>query len=206
MKGFAQSRVTLGMNGTLYMSDETKEKVVIGLGGLIGSGKTTIARVLTQRLLLHGKTSTVMSFATPLKEMMKTMLVEAGVHPHIANSWVNDRIQRDVKRDLLGGNTMRWALQTLGTEWGRDLLHKELWAWIAEGRARRAPYDVVIFDDVRFASEAKQMDHTFRLIRSEIEDAYDHPSEGMDYYATDIPNDGAVEDVADLILKYADLI
>ena len=162
--------------------------------------------MLTQRLLLHGKTSTVMSFATPLKEMMKTMLVEAGVHPHIANSWVNDRIQRDVKRDLLGGKTMRYALQTLGTEWGRDLLHEELWSWIGWERASKAPYDVVIFDDVRFSSEACRMDHTFRLIRSVVEEAGDHTSERMDYYATDIPNDGAVEDVADLILKYADLI
>ena len=53
--------------------------------------------------------------------------------------------------ELLGGATPRHAMQTLGTEWGRQLLHPDLWIILWRSRARSTP--LVVVDDVRFPNE-----------------------------------------------------
>lgn len=58
---------------------------------------------------------------------------------------------------LLGGKTPRYAMQTLGTEWGRNLIHPDLWVFIwtryRRSEMRAFPRDRVVADDVRFPNE-----------------------------------------------------
>jgi hypothetical protein len=70
---------------------------------------------------------------------------------------VPDLNDKNATPDVLGGCTVRHALQTLGTNWGRDMIHKDTWTNAAMNEAR----DVmirgygVVFDDVRFDNEAE---------------------------------------------------
>jgi hypothetical protein len=117
--------------------------MIIGLTGYAGSGKSTAAKILVER---HG--FTLVKFAGPLKQMMRCL-------------GLGDReIEGDLKEtphDVLCGKTPRYAMQTIGTEWGRDLIGTELWvnvAMEAAWRVRGAGAEVVI-DDCRFLNEAK---------------------------------------------------
>tara|TARA_B100000780_G_scaffold75850_1_gene51089 strand:+ start:6398 stop:6817 length:420 start_codon:yes stop_codon:yes gene_type:complete len=60
--------------------------------------------------------------------------------------------------DILDGRTPRWAMQTLGTEWGRDLISKNLWGTVWEHAAKRLlPTHPVVTDDCRFQNEAERV-------------------------------------------------
>lgn len=114
-------------------------RLIIGLSGRIGCGKSTIAEHLE---LAHGYHRHRM--AGPLKAMMRCLGLDDR---HIEGSL------KEQPCDVLGGATPRYAMQTIGTEWGRDLIHKDLWAnaWAA---TLPAAGDVVC-EDVRFQNEAE---------------------------------------------------
>jgi hypothetical protein len=56
-------------------------------------------------------------FAGPLKAMMAAL--------GCTNAEI-DGDRKEVPCDLLGGKSPRWAMQTLGTEWGRKLIGDDL--------------------------------------------------------------------------------
>lgn len=126
---------------------------IIGLSGLAGSGKTTLARYLAD---VHGYE--IVPFAGPLKAMARAFGLTA----------------REMAGDLkeapcaaLCGKTPRQFMQWLGTEFGRDMIGPDVWveSWkrrvdevardtIAEyGDIGRRP--LVVADDVRFPNEAE---------------------------------------------------
>jgi hypothetical protein len=115
---------------------------LIGFCGRAGAGKTFAATHLVSNC---GYTR--VRYAEPLKAMMRALgLTEAET----------DGGAKERPCALLGGQTPRRAMQTLGTEWGRDLIAPDLWvrAW---GRCADRILDgggAVVVDDVRFADEA----------------------------------------------------
>lgn len=116
---------------------------VIAIMGRAGSGKTTIAKHLE---LNHGYVRA--SFA----EILKDMLQKLGLS--------REEIYGLLKEEpcsLLLGHTPRHAMQTLGTEWGRDLIHQDLWANAWKVRAARllALGHKVVCDDCRYENETK---------------------------------------------------
>lgn len=118
--------------------------LVIGLAGRVGSGKTTAARHLVEA---HGYRRT--RFAEPLKAMLRAMgLTEEHV----------DGALKEVPCALLGGHTPRYAMQTLGTEWGRQMLSPTIWteAWgaLLDREGLGLPGFPVVADDCRFQTEA----------------------------------------------------
>jgi len=122
---------------------------LIALTGPKGSGKTTLARNLCRS---HGYE--IWSFAAPIKVMLKTLLQYRGV----SNRHIERMLKKDLKETpdyLFGGNSPRHAMQTLGTEWGRELLHPNYWVdtWIDAITIRKI--ERVVVDDLRFPNEAE---------------------------------------------------
>lgn len=116
---------------------------VIAIMGRAGSGKTTIAKHLE---LNHGYVRA--SFA----EILKDMLQKLGLS--------REEIYGSLKEEpcsLLLGKTPRQAMQTLGTEWGRDLIHQDLWAnaWKVRTAGLLALGHKVVCDDCRYENEVK---------------------------------------------------
>jgi energy-coupling factor transporter ATP-binding protein EcfA2 len=109
-------------------------KYVIGLTGYAGCGKTTIAKMLTS--LLAKEDAVLLSFAAPIKAMLYAGL---GMQ------------DKDLSAELIYGKTYRELAQTLGTEWGRDMVRKDIWL---QALAMKAEDKFVIIDDVRFEQEA----------------------------------------------------
>ncbi|MFT0892971.1 deoxynucleotide monophosphate kinase [Pseudochelatococcus sp. G4_1912] len=164
--------------------------MIIGLTGLAGSGKTTAANYLVEH---YGFTRHRM--AGPIKAMLHCL----GL-----NERHTDGDLKEVPCDLLGGKTPRHAMQTLGTEWGRDLISPDLWlsAWQAT-----LPDGDVVVDDVRFANEADAIKELggvmVRVDRLGIIAAvHDHVSEQIDFAVNAvISNNNTFEELYHAILS-----
>lgn len=123
------------------VSDETLPDVV-AFTGLAGSGKSTAAQYLVDR---YGYTR--VRFAGPLKDMMRAIGLS------------EDQIDGDLKEKpcaWLQGRTPRHAMQTLGTEWGRECLGKDFWIelFVRSANIIIADGGRVVVDDCRFPNEA----------------------------------------------------
>ena len=114
---------------------------LVGVSGYMHSGKSTTADMLVEKGFVR------VPLAKPLKDMLVTLgLTEAQVRGDEKN--IPDH-------EILNGVTPRLAMQTLGTEWGRQLIDSNIWvnAWWSQAKALlKRGYDVVC-DDVRFSNE-----------------------------------------------------
>jgi hypothetical protein len=114
---------------------------LIVLTGKAGCGKSSVANHLIRN---HGFEP--VKFASVLKDMLYAM------------GLTYDHIEGELKEqplDILGGKTPRYAMQTLGTEWGRDIISKDLWVNIWKTRAIKLleSGNSVVTDDCRFENE-----------------------------------------------------
>lgn len=112
---------------------------LIALKGAAGSGKSTAAQYLeTRHQFVRSR------FAGTLKDMLRVLgLTEAHIEGEL----------KEVPCDFLGGKTPRHAMQTLGTEWGRDLISQTL--WLDSWKASVSGYQRVVVEDCRFENEAE---------------------------------------------------
>lgn len=121
---------------------------VIALNGPAGSGKSEAAAYLQ-----HGHGFTIVKFAGPLKAMLRAFYREVG----LSDAEIQQRLEGDLKEvpcDHLMGQTPRHAMETLGTEWGRNCIHPKFWvnAWSTKVDTTEGP---VAADDCRFDNEAE---------------------------------------------------
>ena len=114
--------------------------MIIGLCGAAGAGKNTVA----ERLCLEHK-FVPMAFADPLYAAVSA----------ITGLTVEQLQDRSRKENTLGwiSCSPRKLLQTLGTDWGRNMIHPEIWVFATMQRADVAGGDICI-TDVRFPNEA----------------------------------------------------
>ena len=129
--------------------------MIIGLTGKARSGKDTVADLL---LAMLNPKYVKMAFADPMKDALQYGL---GLTP--------EQLDGDLKdvEDQMYDCTPRRMMQTLGTEWGRELIHRDVWV-IA---MRKRVTSNTIISDVRFNNEADmvrdmggRMIHVFRQI------------------------------------------
>lgn len=116
--------------------------MLIAFAGKAGAGKSYAAHHLVDK---HGFIR--LRFADPLKSMLHAL----GLGP--------DHTDGDGKEkpcELLGGQTPRWAMQALGTEWGRTLIDPDLWvrSWCLRADKLLVKGVSVVVDDCRFLNEA----------------------------------------------------
>lgn len=126
----------------------TSTPTLVGLIGRKGSGKDTAAAALLSEGYQNVK------FAGALKDMIRCLLAYQGVD--------SDTIERMVEGDLkeaptphLAGRTPRYAMQTLGTEWGRDLIGEDFWTAVTMARVGDRK---TVITDVRFPNEVQSVE------------------------------------------------
>ena len=126
---------------------------LIALHGPAGSGKSHAANILVEEF---GYTR--VKFAGPLKAMLGTLLYYAGVIPSEYPRYIEGDL-KEVPLPSFGNKTARHLMVTLGTEWGRNHVHPDLWVnlalqpvldHLAAGRR-------VVLDDCRFNNEAMEV-------------------------------------------------
>jgi len=152
--------------------DETVD--VVAFTGRKRSGKDTASRAFVSQ----GYTQ--LSFAGPIKQMLASLLDCQGV----SDATIHRMIEGDLKEiptPYLSGRSPRYAMQTLGTEWGRNLMASDFWCDILVNTA--AECDSVVISDLRFQNELEAVQHrldgsVYRIIRPGLEISDDdHPSE-----------------------------
>lgn len=117
---------------------------LIGLTGYARSGKSTVASILRQAHAFHE-----ISFAEPIRDFTRQLLgysaAELEANKETPIDW------------LEGVTTPRRIMQTLGTEWGRNMIHREIWLRVALREAKECLVEGcsdVVISDVRFVNEA----------------------------------------------------
>jgi len=124
--------------------------VIIALSGLAGSGKDTVADVLS----MNARCERV-AFADPMKQFAREVFEfshDQLYGPSAMRNAPDPRYTRPNGEAL----TPRFALQTLGTEWGRNC-DPSLWAKVGVRRAIELEKAglVAVITDCRFINEAK---------------------------------------------------
>lgn len=176
-------------------------KTIIAIHGLKESGKSTLANALYGYM-----GSPIMSFASPIKAMLTVLYKEAG----LSEEDINRALHTDKKAPLpypLGGNG-RVLAQTLGTEWGRELVSETLWSDILLNKINKLPNTRFVIDDLRFPSEfhsLRKSSHNLLLVKLHrphvITEADFHASEqGLPDHLFDL----VVENDFDTVQDYVD--
>lgn len=134
---------------------------IIGLVGLIGAGKDTVADILVN----HGYQKE--SFARSLKDVTSSIF---GWNRELLNGTTEEsRVFRERVDDFWSGVfsydvTPRNMLQRLGTEVLRDNLHNDVWVYSLINRIQNSEYNKFTISDVRFPNEI----HTLKGVGAKI--------------------------------------
>lgn len=144
--------------------------MIVGIAGRRGSGKNTVASALAAEGFMS------YSLAQPIKDAVRILFDWGDVH-------VNGELKEKV--DCKYGVSPRYVMQSLGTDWGQDLLSRD--TRFADTTGRRlwvkrmfdyydrivGPGGDMVVSDVRFVHEAQAIQDAggviIRVWRSEIE-------------------------------------
>lgn len=172
--------------------------MIVGLVGKKRSGKSTAA------LLLVDHDFHKLSFAGTLKKMTEVLLKDLGLSKdEIHRAMVSDKEAIIPQLGVSG----RHVMQTLGTDWGRKMIHPDLWIKTTEIAISRHPEDDIVFDDVRFDNEAEMIEKLggklIRLTRDGEGSGDNHDSEQgiSDTFEVEVvDNNGSEEDLENQII------
>lgn len=175
--------------------------MLIGIAGRKGCGKSTAAGVLTSIGY------NVCSFAAPMKRVVALLLSQAGL---TAEQLQYAAANKEAPLPILGCS-YRHVLQTLGTEWGRQMIKDDFWLLMADQQWQF--YRDVVFDDVRFDNEAafirKRGGLVVHLSRPGLFAGDGHLSEaGITVCSTDahLANDGDEEQLLDRLIDLVETL
>lgn len=170
-------------------------KVIVFYADQFGAGKSTCAQVLIDHGFKHA------AFATPLKEMLMTFLMSAGITMSQAQRYLYGDQKHVVVPEF--GVTGRHMMQALGTEWGRMQIGPKAWAPALRHTLEyhKKQGNNVVVDDVRHRNEAvflkEEYGATFIKVERPGHDSDTlHSSEGeLAYWPADyiLRNDSTIE-------------
>ncbi|MGA0406450.1 MAG: hypothetical protein ACO3PR_00045 [Limisphaerales bacterium] len=119
------------------MDNNPDKTIIVAIGPPLG-GKSTFCQNLPGRFVVE-------SFASPLYEMLGTVIGKNKVRE------LRRMNEKGNPCEELCGETLRRALQTLGTEWGRELMGEDI--WLDHLLRRSADFSKIAVDDMRFPNE-----------------------------------------------------
>lgn len=164
--------------------------MIIGLHGDAGAGKDTVGGMLV------GRGFEAVSFADPIYRA-------ASVITGMTMQEMKDREKKEAPIPWLG-KSPRQILQTLGTEWGRQMIHEDIWIMLCMNRCFGVAN--VVITDVRFDNEAEAIRQNggvlVKIVRSAAGlggDTGRHASEsGVSEHLIHerLRNDGTIDDLA----------
>ncbi len=174
---------------------------LIGITGLKCSGKDTLAECLMDVLPRSKYANLRYSFANPIYRMIEVLLGQKHM-PTLDNGEYD-------KSSMIEpyGVTLRTLLQTLGTEWGRNMVHNEVWVlnaeqWLARVAASAPATRYILFTDIRFPNEVRfirnQGGTVVQVVRSATGRSDNHESErGIPAFMVDkvVDNNGTMEEL-----------
>lgn len=191
--------------------------MIIGLCGLIGSGKNTVAEHLMEEYDFVG-----VSFAETLKDAASCIF--GWDRDMLEGATASDRQQRETKDEWWSNRlgfdvTPRYMLQYLGTEVMRGHLHNDIWVLATENRLlemqKNYPIMNFVISDVRFPNEVAMIKrfggHVWHVRRGELPDWFGknpdhiHSSEtawNNTQFDSVIYNDGTIDDLKLVIDKW----
>lgn len=168
------------------------------------SGKSTAAAAL------EGIGYERLPFAGPLKRMVRSLLLDLGQsEEEVERAMTSEKEEPCI---LLNSVTPRRMMQTLGTDWGRQMIAADLWVRAWKGRALSTLGDgcSIVVDDLRFWDEAQVVKDfggvVVRVLRPDGASSSfsGHASEGgLEFWPFDhtIVNDGSIDDLQQQILQ-----
>lgn len=171
---------------------------LIAFSGAAGAGKSTAAGIL-QDLASYSR----VRFADPIKVMLRDFgLTFEQV----------DGSLKETPCDLLCGKSPRRAMQTLGDEWGRQLIGGDVWVRAWERRIEEvvALRDCgIVVDDLRYPNELDAIlargGVVIRVVRAEAGEIEAHASESHILFSQRILiNDGTHEELGDKLIRILD--
>jgi hypothetical protein len=173
---------------------------LIGICGKKQSGKDTAAKALVKR----GYTR--IAFAGPLKIMVAKLFQCLNFDTETIGEMLNGSL-KEMPISELGGHTTRYLLQTLGTEWGRASIDKDIWINIAIATAQQ--YRKAVITDVRFPNEAEAIKEAdgivIRILRGTepYSEKAEHESEAVDNIVPDfyVGNNGSITELQQEIIS-----
>lgn len=175
---------------------------LIGITGRKGSGKDTAVSLFATEGPLRGfrlcgksyQHRAILKFASPLKLMLRAHMEYCGLDNEYIRR-VTDGDLKEIKNPAFNGRTTRWAMQSLGTEWGRQQIDDELWLSAFEQRYNHVRSDKqcgVVCTDMRFENELKLIDRlggvTIKIVNPDfVQEGPVHSSEAaIDGMKTDL--------------------
>jgi hypothetical protein len=166
---------------------------IIGLTGPAGAGKDLAASMVPGACRI--------AFADPIYQGLSTMLgIPEGV--------LRDRSAKE--QPIVGiGASPRQLLQTLGTEWGRQMIRDDIWLRVAFWRWEQMAaggVSLIVVPDVRFSNEARLIrengGEVWLIHRPGVEPVAAHSSEaGLPLKLIDrlVVNDGTVDQLRERV-------
>ncbi|QIG69704.1 deoxynucleotide monophosphate kinase protein [Rhizobium phage RHph_I46] len=117
-----------------------REALIVGLIGFKNSGKTSITK---EYITCFNYKTKMIGFSNPLYEMLGVL--------GISIEEIQDKPRRDLPDERLGGKSIQFALNSLGTDWGRKMIYENIWTDIALNSAQNGIVNIA--DNVRFPNE-----------------------------------------------------
>lgn len=154
-----------------------------------------------------------LSFALPIKRMLGSIMPHVLAKMELPQDYLYGA-KKQHPIEALGGVDARRLMQTLGTDWGRKMIHPDIWVNIWKGMITEAldkGYTVVT-DDMRFPNEMAAVKALggvcWWVERPGAVNTYAHDSEGQldsmrDKFDVIIINNGTVEQLQEQVLLAA---